>query len=77
MSLEELVVLDPDMIILSDSAYGETPEKVAARPGWDTLVAVKNGRVYPFDYHLLSIPGPRLVDGLEQLVKLLHPDLFK
>jgi iron complex transport system substrate-binding protein len=38
---------------------------------------VKNGRVYPFDYHLLSIPGPRLVDGLEQLAKLLHPDLFK
>ena len=77
VSLEELVVLNPDIIILSDSAYGETPEKVAARPGWGTLAAVKNGRVYPFDYHLLSIPGPRLVDGLEQLAKLLHPDLFK
>ena len=77
VSLEELVVLNPDIIILSDSAYGETPEKVAARPGWSTLAAVKNGRVYPFDYHLLSIPGPRLVDGLEQAAKLLHPDLFK
>jgi len=77
VSLEELVVLNPDIIILSDSAYGETPEKVAARPSWGTLAAVKNGRVYPFDYHLLSIPGPRLVDGLEQLAKLLHPDLFK
>ena len=77
VSLEELVVLNPDIIILSDSAYGETPEKVAARPGWSTLAAVKNGRVYPFDYHLLSIPGPRLVDGLEQLAKLMHPDLFK
>ncbi len=77
VSLEELVVLDPDVIILSDSAYGETPDKVAARPGWGTLAAVKNGQVYPFDYHLLSVPGPRLVDGLEQLAKLLHPDLFK
>jgi iron complex transport system substrate-binding protein len=77
VSLEELVVLNPDIIILSDSAYGESPEKVAARPGWGTLAAVKNGRVYPFDYHLLSIPGPRLVDGLEQLAKLLHPDLYK
>jgi len=77
VSLEELVVLNPDIIILSDSAYGETPEKVAARPGWNTLAAVKDGRIYPFDYHLLSIPGPRLVDGLEQLAKLLHPDLFK
>jgi iron complex transport system substrate-binding protein len=77
ISLEELVVLDPDMILLSDSAYGETPEKVAARAGWGTLAAVKNGKVYPFDYHLLSLPGPRLVDGLEQLAKLMHPELFK
>jgi iron complex transport system substrate-binding protein len=77
LSLEQLVVLNPDIIVLSDSAYGETPEKVAARAGWGTLSAVKNGRVLPFDYHLLSLPGPRLVDGLEQLVKLLHPELFK
>ena len=77
ISLEELVLLNPDIIVLSDSAYGETPEKVTARAGWGTLAAVKNGRVYPFDYHLLSLPGPRLVDGLEQLAKLLHPELFK
>lgn len=77
ISLEELVVLDPEMILLSDSAYGETPEKVAARAGWGTLAAIKNGGVYPFDYHLLSLPGPRLVDGLEQLAKLFHPELFK
>ena len=77
VSLEELVVLNPDMILLSDAVYGETPEKVAARAGWGSLAAVKNGKLYPFDYHLLSIPGPRLVDGLEQLAKLLHPELFK
>ncbi len=77
ISLEELVVLNPDIIVLSDSAYGETPEKVAARAGWSTIAAIKNGKVYPFDYHLLSLPGPRLVDGYEQLAKLLHPELFK
>jgi iron complex transport system substrate-binding protein len=77
ISLEELVLLNPDIIVLSDSAYGETPEKVAARAGWGTLAAVKNAKVYPFDYHLLSLPGPRLVDGLEQLAKLLHPELFQ
>lgn len=77
ISLEELVLLNPEIILLSDAAYGETPEKVAMRSGWGTLAAVKNGRLYPFDYHLLSLPGPRLVDGLEQLAKLLHPELFK
>ncbi len=77
LSLEQLVALNPSVIVLSDSAYGVSPETVAARPGWNTVEAVKNARVYPFDYHLLSIPGPRLVDGLEQLAKLLHPELFK
>ncbi|MDI6768639.1 MAG: cobalamin-binding protein [Anaerolineales bacterium] len=77
ISLEELVVQNPAIIILGDSAYGETPEKVAARPGWEALAAVQNGRIFPFDDNLVSRPGPRLVDGLEALAKLLHPDLFK
>ncbi len=77
ISLEELVVQNPAIIILGDSAYGETPEKVAARPGWESLAAVQNGQIFPFDDNLVSRPGPRLVDGLEALAKLLHPDLFK
>jgi iron complex transport system substrate-binding protein len=77
ISLEQLVVADPQIILLGDAAYGETPEKVAARPGWDALSAVKGGKIYPIDYHLVSLPGPRLVDGLEALAKLLHPELFK
>ena len=77
ISLEQLVVSNPDLIILGDSAYGETPEKVAARPGWETLAAVKDANIFPFDDNLVSRPGPRLVDGLEALAKLLHPDLFK
>jgi iron complex transport system substrate-binding protein len=77
ISLEQLVVSNPDLIILGDSAYGETPEKVAARPGWETLAAVKDATIFPFDDNLVSRPGPRLVDGLEALAKLLHPDLFK
>ena len=77
ISLEQLVVANPDMILLGDSAYGETPEKVTTRPGWEVLAAVKHGKIYPFDDDLVSRPGPRLVDGLEALAKLLHPELFK
>ena len=77
VSLEEIILLDPDLIILGDSLYGETPEKVAARTGWEVLRAVQEGKVYPFDDNLVSRPGPRLVDGLEALAKLLHPGLFK
>jgi iron complex transport system substrate-binding protein len=77
MSLEQIVAADPEMIILGDSMWGITPEMVASRPGWENLSAVKNGQVVPFDDNLVSRPGPRLVDGLEELAKLLHPEVLK
>jgi iron complex transport system substrate-binding protein len=77
ISLEELLILDPDMILLGDALYGETPEKVAARPGWEVLSAVQDGRIYPFDDTLVSRPGPRLVDALEAMARFLHPGLFE
>lgn len=78
MSLEQIVAADPTFIILGDATWGGvTPEMVAARPGWENLSAVKNEKVVPFDDNLVSRPGPRLVDGLEQLAKLLHPELFQ
>lgn len=75
-SLEELLVVDPQIILLGDAAYGVTAEQVAARPGWDALTAVQNSQVFPFDDDLASRPGPRMVDGLEALVELLHPGLL-
>ncbi len=77
ISLEQLIVSDPAIIILGDSIYGETPEKVAARPGWEVLTAVRDGTVFPFDDDLVSLPGPRMVDGLEGLARILHPEVFE
>jgi iron complex transport system substrate-binding protein len=73
ISLEHLVVADPEIIILGDSAYGVTADSLKRRPGWNGLAALRKGSVYSFDDNLVSRPGPRLVDGLEALVKLLHP----
>ncbi|HEY5901333.1 MAG TPA: BtuF-related (seleno)protein, partial [Anaerolineales bacterium] len=68
----------PDMILLGDYTYGGvTPEQVRARAGWDALTAVQREQVFTFDDNLVSRPGPRLVDGLEAMAKLLHPDSFK
>ena len=50
--------------------------KVAERPGWDRLRAVKAGRVHCFPEDLYGRPGPRLVDGLERLARVVHPELF-
>jgi len=77
VNLEQIVLADPAIIILGDAAYGESPETVAARPGWDVLSAVKNQAIFAFDDNLVSRPGPRLVDGLEALARLIHPELFE
>jgi iron complex transport system substrate-binding protein len=77
LSLEQVVAADPAFIILGDARYGVSPESIAERPGWENLSAVKNGQIFPFNDDLVSRPGPRLVDALEELAKLLRPELFE
>lgn len=77
LSLEQVVAANPALIVLGDSMWGVTPDSVKGRPGWETIPAVQNDQIFPFDDNLVSRPGPRLVDGLEQLAKLLRPELFK
>jgi iron complex transport system substrate-binding protein len=78
VSVEELLSRQPDVIVLGDYTYGGvTAEQVRARAGWDALSAVQQNMVFTFDDNLVSRPGPRLVDGLEAMAKLLHPDLIR
>ena len=44
--------------------------------GWAELPAVRNGEVYLLDHVYFSRPGPRIVQGLEILAQLTHPDIF-
>lgn len=77
IELEELVAADPELILLGDAAYDPsiTAESVAARPGWEGMTAVRDGRVLPVeDDIVVTRPGPRIVDGLEALADLIHPD---
>lgn len=74
LTLEAIVEADPEVIILAHA--GASPDSVKARPGWAGISAVKNDRVYALDPAILNRPGPRLIEGLEELARLLHPDLF-
>ena len=79
VSSEEVVRRDPEVIILSDADLPENPQTsalVRERPGWSAIAAVRAGRVYPLSHAYLERPGPRLIDGLEQLARLIHPELF-
>ena len=74
-SAEQVIAKDPEVILLTDAAYGVTADQVKARPGWDKIAAVKNGAVYPMDGDIISRPGPRILDGLKALAALIHPEL--
>ena len=76
LSAEEVVAADPAVIILSDEAAGVSPEAVKGRSGWSGIAAVKDDRIVVLDPDLGSRPGPRIVDALEQIARILHPDRF-
>ncbi len=63
LSPEYVIDTDPDLIFLADAEWGESAETVAARPGWDTLSAVRAGNVFPLD-ETAGRWGPRIVDFL-------------
>lgn len=75
ISLEDLVAADPQVILLGDAAYGVTAAAVARRPGWAGMTAVKENRIYPIDDIVVTRPGPRIVAGLEALIRAIHPEL--
>ncbi len=77
ISAEEIIKQNPGVILLSDANFGISVESVAERAGWDQISAVAEGNVVPFDPNILSIPGPRLVNGLEEVARILHPGLFE
>jgi iron complex transport system substrate-binding protein len=79
IALEDLVVADPEVILLGDAAYDPsiTPESVAARPGWEGMTAVSAGRIEVMEEDLvITRPGPRIIEGLEALALAIHPDAF-
>ena len=70
---------DPDLVMLCWCGTFQKKmngAKVAERPGWDRLRAVKAGRVHCFPEDLYGRPGPRLVEGLERLARVVHPEVF-
>lgn len=71
---EAVLAADPDAILLA--TRGLKPVDLAQRVGWERLSAVRSGAVHVVPRTLLLIPGPRIVDGVEMLAKILHPDAF-
>jgi iron complex transport system substrate-binding protein len=79
---EELITANPDVLVIMPCGFDllrtrtET-EQLAQHPQWQHLKAVQNQQVYITDGNAyFNRPGPRLVDSLEILAEILHPELF-
>ena len=70
LSKETALALNPEAIILSDSEDNQEPNDV-----FKNSSAVKNGRVYKINADIISRPGPRLVDAIEQIAGFLHGEM--
>lgn len=73
---------DPDRIILMPCGFDiertlSDIQPLLNQPGWDSLRAVRTGQVYVTDGNqFFNRPGPRIIESLEILAEILHPDLF-
>ncbi|MCP4578948.1 MAG: cobalamin-binding protein [Deltaproteobacteria bacterium] len=77
-SKEQVLGLSPEVFIITSMARGGAFEKIKSGwSKWKEMPAVKNDRIYLVNSDILDRPTPRIVDGLEMLVKVIHPELFK
>ncbi|MBY0146159.1 ABC transporter substrate-binding protein [Neobacillus niacini] len=78
MTEEEIVKLNPDVIITTYGYYVENPTAgVLKREGWAEVPAIKNGDIFDVDSDTVTRPGPRLIEGVETLAELIYPEIFK
>lgn len=83
LSLESVVAADPEVILITTTHGGGsalTPASALTyfrnNPHWRNLSAVKQRRIYILDDDFVTIPGPRLINGLEEMAIAIHPELF-
>ncbi|MEQ8762753.1 MAG: helical backbone metal receptor [Planctomycetota bacterium] len=77
---EEILELQPDFVLLVWTGVQKEkvrPDVVSRRPGWGELTALREGRLHVLAEGLYCRPSPRLIEGLEELARLVHPECFR
>ncbi|MBM3504490.1 MAG: cobalamin-binding protein [Alphaproteobacteria bacterium] len=75
---EQVIAAAPEVILASWCGKRVRPERIAERPGWDTIPAVRLQRIHEIKSPLILQPGPAaLTDGLDAILRALHgPELL-
>jgi iron complex transport system substrate-binding protein len=76
--MEEILKRSPEVILISSMNPRGNYQKVLQEwSRWKTIPAVKNGQIYLIDSDLIDRPSPRIIEGLEEMARILHPERFK
>jgi iron complex transport system substrate-binding protein len=77
LNMEAVLKEDPEIIIFPiGNAEGIPPTEQQEWLRWTSLSAVKQGRLHQISADVLNRPGPRIVEGLEALARIIHPEAF-
>jgi iron complex transport system substrate-binding protein len=82
ISWTDIAALSPEILIVSPCGFGveeaaEQAKQLLQQPGWNDLPAVLTDRVFAVNANAyFARPGPRVVDGVELLAHLIHPELW-
>ena len=76
--MEEILKRSPEVILVSSmNPRGDYQRVLQEWSRWKMIPAVQNGRVHLIDSDLIDRPSPRIIDGLEEMARILHPERFK
>ena len=76
--MEEILKRSPEVILISSMNPRGNYQKVLLEwSRWKTIPAVKHGQIYLIDSDLIDRPSPRIIEGLEEIARILHPERFK
>ncbi len=78
LGMEEILKRSPEVILISSmNPKGDYQRALQEWSRWKVIPAVKNGRVHLIDSDLIDRPSPRIIDGLEEMARIFHPERFK
>ena len=78
LGMEEVLQRAPEVILISSMNPKAEYKKVFQEwRRWKTIPAVRDDRLYVIDSDLIDRPSPRIIDGLEEIARILHPEVFR
>jgi len=78
LGMEEILKRSPEVILVSSmNPKGDYQRVLQEWSRWKMIPAIKNSRLHLIDSDLIDRPSPRIIDGLEEIARILHPEKFK